>query len=485
MSSVVVAAPIIVPVLLPMLLPVLVPAVLAVVLTETLLHSDYKGLKEEKSLEERIREIQDEKTVNELLKEKALLDSLMKPENRGSSSEEWGELHRRYSELDIKTRRLEQESAHAVRLKKSVSELLSEVGSEPEVTKYALLSSAYNDIKERYSKECCKNSAGDSDSYAAAEKELRDIKKRIKLLRSLNKGDAEVPEELMQPVVPSPSPDSGGERASVLKHDIIVNFSKVETLSAKAAEELRPFYEEAMSECTELRLDLLRTKINMAYAALREQTILNSAFRDDALSYIPILKSLPNTEQLVERIESYINGGDISRSVYSSIFEEIFTLLEDAASNLIFRKVHDTARETLESQGYRLREESREAKPGVIQFLDSPHRGYRVAMNITESGRMSARLVRVVGSEAEKRSVSSYQKQKDAETARKWCESLKTLEDELLKQGIELSTLVRVEPGEDSCELPIIVDAELQKTASAESVESGELKEREQGIKRP
>lgn len=481
MSAFVVATPIVAPALL----PILVPAVLAVVLMETLMHNDYKGLKAEKSLEERIREIQNEKTLNELLKEKALLDSLMKPENNCCSSKEWNELHARYSELDIKIRRLKQESVHTIRIRKSVSELLSEVGSEPEVTKYALLSSAYNDIKERYSKDCGKSPAENSDSYSGMEKELRDIRKRINLIRSMGLEEPETQEAFVREIPTEPPHGSASARAVKLKNDIIVNFSKLETLSAKAAEELRPFYEEAMSECTELRLDLLRTKINMAYAALREQTILNSAFRDDALSYIPILKSLPNTEQLVERIESHINGGDISRSVYSSIFEEIFTLLEDAASNLIFRKVHDTARETLESQGYRLREESREAKPGVIQFLDSPHRGYRVAMNITESGRMSARLVRVVGSEAEKRSVSSYQKQKDAETARKWCESLKTLEDELLKQGIELSTLVRVEPGEDSCELPIIVDAELQKTASAESVESGELKEREQGIKRP
>ena len=85
---------------------------------------------------------------------------------------------------------------------------------------------------------------------------------------------------------------------------------------------------------------------------------------------------------------------------------------------------------------------------------------------------MTTRLVRVVGSEAEKQSVSAYQKQKDAETTKKWCETLRSVEERMLEQNLHSNVLQRLEPGDEGWELPIIVDAELNKQASVHGKES-------------
>lgn len=69
--------------------------------------------------------------------------------------------------------------------------------------------------------------------------------------------------------------------------------------------------------------------------------------------------------------------------------------------------------------------------------------------------------MRTVGSDAEKSSVSEYQKQKDIETSRKLCSDLDKVYDSLKSEGITIHDVMRKEPGQE--EIDILVDSSQPK----------------------
>ena len=114
--------------------------------------------------------------------------------------------------------------------------------------------------------------------------------------------------------------------------------------------------------------------------------------------------------------------------------------------------------------GYTLMDE--EGKPvglkaGEVRMLSTPYEGYKVRVKVGQDGTLATRLVRVVGSEEEKASISEYQKQADIEGGKKWCANLKQIHEALAKEGLPVKDIFRREPGEEP--LDIVVDASVRK----------------------
>lgn len=102
------------------------------------------------------------------------------------------------------------------------------------------------------------------------------------------------------------------------------------------------------------------------------------------------------------------------------------------------------------------------AKTGIAVFFNTPDPEYRIMSNVNpHNGQLSFRFVRIVGSEKEKESLSTAQKRRDKEKAKKWCENshrlIKMIEQ---SSGIELAEVYRDEPDEVS-DVLVIVDKNL------------------------
>ncbi|MCR5219718.1 MAG: hypothetical protein K6E31_01825 [bacterium] len=139
------------------------------------------------------------------------------------------------------------------------------------------------------------------------------------------------------------------------------------------------------------------------------------------------------------------------------VFLEQMEIITDA---LLAEKVE----RTLKQMGYTLMDEEGrpvELKAGEARLLSTPYEGYRVRVKVGQDGAIATRLVRVVGSEEEKTSVSEYQKQADIEVGKKWCANLQQIHEKLAEEGLPVRDIFRKEPGEEP--LDIIVDASIRK----------------------
>ncbi len=220
----------------------------------------------------------------------------------------------------------------------------------------------------------------------------------------------------------------------------------------------KPLIIEAKEGAGTLRLKAIRDQIKTTYGALREREALTRMFRQDLQEFSAAMKQAQGTEELCATIEELMKAEYISREDYSKVYTSVRRVFQSQAESIIDTVFTSRIESELAEMGYQLLDE--EGNPvklsqGKIHTLDTPYDDYQLRVRVGEDKSITTRLVRTVGSEAEKSSVSEYQRQKDIETGRKLCSDLDRIHSNLRNDGLILHEVMRKEPDEEDIDVAV------------------------------
>ena len=289
-------------------------------------------------------------------------------------------------------------------------------------------------------------------------------------------------------VVPDPTKRPGERGVSeeiASARAAIADFGgRVAFFDQEEAASLQSLLEESTSCGSLSRLSLIRNQVTATYGKLKERKVLTELFKQDLRELLPVMQRTKNAESVIVRMEDLLNAREVGREDFSPLYGEIKAVLAEQMEYLIDDAVTRKAEGVLHDMGYSLVAEEEQQhenlngdlRPGEIRHLNSPYEGYRVRVRV-DKGKVTTRLVRVVGSEEEARSGGEYQRQKDEEIGRKWCQDLDSFYGALKKDGIRLESVFRKEPGEEP--LDVVVDEKMGPRRSGGSAQGASQQERQ------
>lgn len=263
--------------------------------------------------------------------------------------------------------------------------------------------------------------------------------------------------------IPPVHDDDEAESVSLV-HDICDFGGRIAFFDEHEADRLKPLVIEAKQGASLSRLKLIRSQIKTTYISLKEASVLTAMFKQDIREFLSIITRAKGTQNLCVRMEELLTAPTVTREEYNEVYKEAKSVFAAKMSEIESALLAEKIGETLRGMGYSLFDE--EGNPsdmaaGKMYFLDTPYEGYRARIKVGQNNTVVTRLVRVVGSEEEKSSVSEYQRQKDIETGKKWCQNLEHIYKALEDEGISSGTVLRKDPGEEA--LDIVVDESVRK----------------------
>lgn len=291
---------------------------------------------------------------------------------------------------------------------------------------------------------------------------------------------------------------------------------RIAQMDSWEGEKLRPLLEGLAADTPfPERLDLLRRQVRAACSRLREREALTGLFREKLeelytlvqAAQIPGRDFAREAEALSRRCETLCGGKYIDREAFMSLYEDVcrfvFSQNEDIADALLAQKVGDvlnelgyelltdetpdeTSKGAVPPDGTSSEAELSALAPDRVQYLESPYEGYQVMIRAGNHGEVAVRLVRTVADEAEKNAAGAYQRQKDLEVGKKWCEDFDRFLEKMREQGVPFDLPVRQEPEES--EVLVVVDRNpAAKKRRKEKLRRPTLAEKtaDEGVKRP
>lgn len=262
----------------------------------------------------------------------------------------------------------------------------------------------------------------------------------------------------LPPVHKESSPNTSELQNAKLLEDICDFGTRLSFFGQDEADKFRDLILEAKDGAGTFRLKAIRDQIKTTYGYLRERAALTGMFRQDCQEFLEAMRNAAGTENLCARIEALLQSEYISREEYNEVYKSVRTVFQAQAGKIIETLFISTVEAELEDMGYQLLDEKGnpvKLAQGKIHTLDTPYDGYKLRVKVGEDHTVATRLVRAVGSEAEKSSVSEYQKQKDTETGRKLCSDLNRIYATLRKDGLMINEVMRKEPGQETVDVVI------------------------------
>ena len=274
------------------------------------------------------------------------------------------------------------------------------------------------------------------------------------------------------PVVDENAEEAEGALKASMIQDICDFGSRVAFFNENEADRLKPLVIEAKHGADSARLKLIRSQIKTTYGRLREQAVLTDMFKQDIRDFLPPMRKAKDMEKLCLRMEDLLTAPVITREEYNDIYKAVKGVFEEQMETITDALFAEMIEKKLTGMGYELMDEQgapATLEAGEMRLLSTPYDGYKVRVKVNKNNTIATRLVRVVGSEEEKASVSEYQRQQDVETGKKWCHDLDKFYKAMEDEGLPMKTIMRKEPEEEP--LDIIVDKSVQKQRRTAAVE--------------
>ena len=203
------------------------------------------------------------------------------------------------------------------------------------------------------------------------------------------------------------------------------------------------------------KLKMVFESIKLDYGKAKEIAIWSNIYREDLVK----LSKLELNDEVQNNITSLQNQDIISKNEFKSIADEINEIIIQKQERAI---LVEALRDNLNSMGYSvINEESsiNKLENGEIIYLDTDEDDYKIMIKLNRDMNLTTRVVRVVATSKERENITSYQREKDREVAKKWCSNYDKLSNLLKVNAIEIDTTLRIEPEDDN--LTYIVDKNL------------------------
>ncbi|MBF0563942.1 MAG: hypothetical protein HQK89_01735 [Nitrospirae bacterium] len=223
--------------------------------------------------------------------------------------------------------------------------------------------------------------------------------------------------------------------------------------------ELSPVFDSLRGETVIQRLESVRDTIKLKYGRMKEDLITSTVYKNSLPGIIEELnryEGYEGHEEVAGKLSRAIDRRYLTRGEFEKLADLAFDFLSDAQLKLRRKELAEKISDNLKSLGYEvIGEEMGDEHPrqslemGRLTYVDTQWPGYKVMLRLNDDGSVATRLVRVVATEEEKKSVSTYQRVKDRETASQWCTHYDKFLQGLRDSGLGFTIKVRKEPEEE------------------------------------
>ncbi len=247
--------------------------------------------------------------------------------------------------------------------------------------------------------------------------------------------------------------------------------SKINDYLSKIKELDDQYYQELISKYSGLQdrdesyIKLLLDQVKIDLGRINTKKIRTNIYKLQLKSYINLLKGYLDTSQseedfrqttyysqllkLIQKSEDMLNEKYINKEDFYDLQNAIVALLNDIQKYFEYVQLKESIKkdlyETLDKLGYKLIDTSIMEKlaNGELVYIDLPYDpDYKVQVKLTKDNRIYFRLVKF----SEYPQPTEYEKQKDYEIAKKWCQDYDKILNLLRQNGIFIETLQRLEP---------------------------------------
>lgn len=162
-----------------------------------------------------------------------------------------------------------------------------------------------------------------------------------------------------------------------------------------------------------------------------------------------ITKDYPNLLKTIQEINDCLSSKFIDKEVFEDLQKKVFSLLNSVQKYIEYSKIKDSIKnnlkDILEKIGYDVIDSSIMEKlvNGEVIFIDLPYsQDYKVQVRLDENNQIYFRLVKFSDSTV----VTEYERQKDMEIAKQWCQDYDKILSLLKENGIYIDNIKRIEP---------------------------------------
>ena len=205
------------------------------------------------------------------------------------------------------------------------------------------------------------------------------------------------------------------------------------------------------------KLSLTYEELKLTYIKVKEQSL----YREEIESLLKKLKHIGSEEasRLITIGRKLLTQNVINKSEYETFYREAFKVIMQDASKKPITIGHVLSK--LCELGYTIIGDDAEIKEGKVIELRTPYGEDYILKVRVQDGKITTKFVRVL---EEERELSTYEKERDVYTAKKWCGDFDTLLEKLKEEGINVEVKARVEPEERG------IDYEVRKKEKRKSV---------------
>ncbi|MBF0536752.1 MAG: hypothetical protein HQL03_00705 [Nitrospirae bacterium] len=240
-------------------------------------------------------------------------------------------------------------------------------------------------------------------------------------------------------------------------------YNRIKDLDEQYCHDLTPLIKE-LDDCPyPQRLQLIRTTMKLHYGQIKELTAYTNHFRDMLERLLHHASLYDGLADVSPTIEALLSQRYISKEQYNSGVALLTDFVIGAQGRASRQGLIRQLRDNIESLGYTLATGDKTDSSDVealasdlllriekeqVVYLDTQWNGYKVMLKLNKDAELTTRLVRVVQRQQESQDITTNQRQRDMEIARKWCEDYDRFIEKLQQDHLFLGIRLRKEPQE-------------------------------------
>ncbi|MBF0339216.1 MAG: hypothetical protein HQL05_15460 [Nitrospirae bacterium] len=253
-----------------------------------------------------------------------------------------------------------------------------------------------------------------------------------------------------------------GDRVDVVA-EVLHYYERIKNMDEQYSRGLEPLINE-LDDCRNpQRLQLIRTTMKLHYGQIKELTADTNRFRDMLEKLLQHTRYHDGFADVSPTIEALFSQKYISKEQYNAAVAALTEFVLGAEERASRQRLILQLKDKIESLGYTLatgdKVDLSDTDTAVsdlltrieneqVAYLDTQWVGYKVMLKLNKDDELTTRLIRVVQSQQESQDITTHQRQRDSETARKWCEDYDRFLEKLQQDHLLLRLRFRKEPQE-------------------------------------
>jgi hypothetical protein len=192
----------------------------------------------------------------------------------------------------------------------------------------------------------------------------------------------------------------------------------------------------------------IRDELVLTFQRFQERSHLSAFFREKLSALQAVI---PTDQPLSRRLEKTLKQAIIPRDLFQDLDRESAEWLAQDLERRKHALIDANVKKNLAALDYVVLDPTLEESlterlaRGEIVLLDTKYDEYKLLLKVAPDESLILRLIKVVAQEAEKHNISEFQKQKDTELMKEWCQNLDVFLEGLQAAGIHAAERLRVE----------------------------------------